>query len=195
MRSARFLALVFALVFVAACSSSRGPRLPALELADAPSPVADVPGFKDRLWQDGRVWLAGQPTRASLVALQERGLTTIVNLRTPREMADTTRVRYDEAAFADSLGLTYVRIPLGGNDFPYTPAAVDSFAAVMARHPGPLLLHCTSGGRATYLWVAYLVDRQDWPLAEACRRGEQLGWGPDPLTALLGRRLRTEYAD
>src|SRR2546423_11136059 len=49
--------------------------------------------------------ITGQPTEAGLRELKALGVTTIVNLRTPPEMA---KVNFDEAALAKELGMTYV---------------------------------------------------------------------------------------
>lgn len=133
------------------CASGRGARpVPAIGLdpAAAPQKIEDVPGVNVRLFRDGRVYIGGQPDSLALRALAERGVKTVVNLRTPTEMADRKNVPYDEPALARELGLAYVSVPLGGSAFPYTPAATDSFAAVLARTTEPVFLHCTVGGRA-----------------------------------------------
>ena len=160
-----------------------------------PDTVPDVEGVRARIFREGRVYIAGQPSHAALVTLGGRGVATVVNLRTPEEMADRARVPFDEAALADSLGLAYVSIPLGGDEFPYTPAAVDSFAAALDRSDGPVLLHCTVGWRASHLWAAYLVRHLDFPVDEAYARGESMGIGEMPFALLLDQPVRVVPAD
>ena len=86
-------------------------------------------------------------------------------------------------------------IPLGGDDHPYTPEAVSEFAAVLERHSGPVLLHCTVAWRASSMWVAYLITRHDSTLDEALARGESVNISPPPLQVLLGRNLTLRYEE
>jgi uncharacterized protein (TIGR01244 family) len=110
-------------------------------------------------------------------------------------MDDRERVPFDEAAVVDSLGMEYVHIPLGGDDHPYTPQAVDRFAGVLKRHDGPVLVHCTVAWRASYMWSAYLVREQGFSLEEAMARGKAMAIGKLPIEGLLGRSVRLVFAD
>jgi protein tyrosine phosphatase (PTP) superfamily phosphohydrolase (DUF442 family) len=159
-----------------------------------PDTVRDWGAFNARVWRDGRVFIAGQPDSAALVGANAHGVGCIVNLRTPSEMSDRKRVPYDEAALAASLGLEYVSLPMGDATHPYTAAAVDSLAAVLARQDGNVLLHCTVGWRATHMWVAYLVRHQGWSFPEALARGEHIALTESPFSGLLGRPVTLELA-
>src|SRR3954467_10048234 len=80
----------------------------------------------------------GQPTEKALRDLRAKGVTTIVNLRMPREMAG---VGFDEAALAKELGMRYVHIPMIGTPAnPYGPRELDTFAEAMASADGKVLL-------------------------------------------------------
>jgi protein tyrosine phosphatase (PTP) superfamily phosphohydrolase (DUF442 family) len=78
---------------------------------------------------------------------------------------------------------------------PYTPAAVKTFAATLEKHRGPVLVHCTVAWRASYMWAAYLILHQDYPLDAALARGEAIAISPPPLQGLLGRKLTLTYDD
>ncbi|MBI4915293.1 MAG: protein tyrosine phosphatase family protein [Acidobacteria bacterium] len=166
-----------------------------IDRASLPVKLTDLEGFERTICRDGRVFIAGQPTEAALERLKGLGVTAVVNLRTPKEMADRAQVPYDEAAAAARLGLEYVHIPLGGADFPYTPEAVDRFAAVLVAHPGPVLLHCTVAWRASYMWAAYLIRHGGLDLDAALARGRAIGISQDPLEGLLGRPIRLTLGD
>jgi uncharacterized protein (TIGR01244 family) len=166
-----------------------------IDRASLPVKLTDLEGFERTVCRDGRVFIAGQPTEAALEKLKALGVTAVVNLRTPKEMADRAQVPYDEAAAAARLGLEYVHIPLGGADFPYTPEAVDRFAAVLAAHPGQVLLHCTVAWRASYMWAAYLIRHEGLDLDAALARGRAIGISQDPLEGLLGRSIRLTLGD
>src|SRR5262245_44206399 len=73
------------------------------------------------------MFIGGQPTERALRELRAKGVTTVVNLRMPEEMA---RVGFDEAALVKELGIKYVYIPMRGTaDHPYGPKELDTFAA------------------------------------------------------------------
>ena len=179
-------------VLAAVGAAAQAPTAPvtAPEGSGAPVKVTDIEGVEARLYLDGRVYIAGQPSQAALARLKERGVTAVVNLRTPAEMADLKQVPFDEAAAVSALGMEYVHIPVNGRDFPYTTEAVDRFASVLVRHSGPVVLHCASGGRVSYLWSAYLIRHRGFSLDVALARGEAIGIAPNPLEGLTGRPVK-----
>src|SRR5262249_9865311 len=75
-------------------------------------------GFLGGTADAGPAYVAGQPTEAALREMAAQGVKTVINLRTQREMDNRQQVPYDEAAVAKELGITYVNIPLGGQDTP-----------------------------------------------------------------------------
>jgi len=138
------------------------------------------------------MFIAGQPTEKALRELKAKGVTTVVNLRMPEEMA---RVGFDEAALAKELGITYVYIPMRGSaDYPYGPKQLDTFAAAMAAANGKVLLHCTIAWRASHLWAAYLIRERKVPVADALAQTRMINLMDDmrmgdqqPLEGFLGR--------
>jgi len=139
------------------------------------------------------MFIGGQPTEKGLRELQTKGVTTVVNLRTPEEMA---RVGFDEAALAKELGLKYVYIPMRGTaEYPYGPKQLDTFAAAMAAADGKVLLHCTIAWRASHLWAAYLIRERNVPVADALAQTRminlmddmRMGGDQQPLEGFLGR--------
>ena len=58
------------------------------------------------------------------------------------------------------------------------------------RHRGTVRLHCTIGGRASYLWVAYVIRYQ----SQAPARGEAIAISPSSLAGLLRRPLAVVFA-
>ena len=189
------LILLFALNAAAATAQAPAAALATPEGSGLPIKVTDVEGVEARLYLDGRVYLAGQPNEAALAKLKERGVTAVINVRTPAEMSDPKLVPFDEAAAVAALGMEYVQVPLNGRDFPYTTDAVDRFAAVLGRHSGPVVLHCASAGRVSYLWAAYLIRHRNFTLADALARGEAVGITPNPLEGLTGRAITLAWED
>ena len=101
------------------------------------------------------------------------------------------------AAVAKELGMTYVHVPLGGPDTPYTPAAVEKVAAAIKAADGKVLLHCTVAWRASHMWAAYLVREKGVSYEDAVKAGEAMninGYKPPnatstPVEDLLGPTL------
>ncbi|HJQ12291.1 MAG TPA: sulfur transferase domain-containing protein [Gemmatimonadaceae bacterium] len=165
---------------------------------EVPAPVVlDNAGlFQDKFAQVGDdVFIAGQPTEKGLRELRSRGVTTVVNLRTPPEMA---KVPFDEPALARELGMDYVNIPMRGtSEMPYSPAALKQFADVMTNAKGKVLLHCTVAWRASHLWAAYLIQYRNVPVATALKDARminlmddmRMGDSEQPVESFLGRAL------
>jgi len=139
------------------------------------------------------MFIGGQPTEKALRDLRARGVTTVVNLRMPEEMA---RVGFDEAAVVKELGMKYVYIPMRGTaENPYGPKQLDAFAAAMAAADGKVLLHCTIAWRASHLWAAYLIRERHMPVATVLSQTRKInlmdnmrmGADQQPLEGFLGR--------
>lgn len=166
------------------------------QLSVVPAPVSlDTTGrFEAAFSRVGDdVYLAGQPTELGLRELHDKGVTTVVNLRTPEEMK---RVGFDEAALVKQLGMEYVYLPVRGNaEYPFSPETVKKFADAMARTKGKLLLHCTIAWRASHLWAAYLIADRGVPADAALKNAQavnlmgHMSMGTQPVEEFLGRRL------
>jgi uncharacterized protein (TIGR01244 family) len=165
------------------------------KIGPVPNPVAlETTGlFQDKFASVGDdMFIGGQPTEKALRDLKAKGVTTVVNLRMPEEMA---RVGFDEAALAKELGIRYVHIPMRGTaENPYGPKALDAFAAAMESAEGKILLHCTIAWRASHLWAAYLIRDRNMPVATALSQARMINlrdetWtgGQQPLEGFLGR--------
>ncbi len=107
--------------------------------------------------------MGGQPSEAALdrFAAESGGRGLVVNLRTDEEMAFLPY--YQRSVVAHGLGL--VHIPIKGSEL--DRPEVEAYAQVMAEHDGPVLLHCASGGRASYIWVMDKMRAEGWSADEA----------------------------
>jgi uncharacterized protein (TIGR01244 family) len=185
---------VAGVVLVGGCGQTRSD---ALGRADGPPPVVHggaVEGEKG-VFVAGPVYFAAQPDAAQLARLRERGVATVINLRSTGEMEKLKggEAPLDEAAEVQRLGMRYVHIPLGGDDG-YEPADVEAFARAMDAsgwdRSGPVLVHCASGGRARAMWQAYLVEERGYTLDEAAAVARTVGEEPTAVEKLLGRRVK-----
>ena len=145
------------------------------------------------------VFLAGPPTERGLREAKARGVTTVVNLRTPEEMQRS--VKFDEPALVSKLGMTYVSIPVRGDAaYPYSPEALKKFVEAVRATKGDVLLHCTIGWRASHLWAAYLIHERGIPVDAALANARAINLmdthrmgtnGKQPVEEFLGRTLPT----
>jgi uncharacterized protein (TIGR01244 family) len=189
-----------------AAVAALNPAVCAAQRLTGPHPARSVPApvvldphgqFQDKLAKVGDdVFISGQPTAKGLRELHSQGVTTVVNLRSPEEM--TKQVPFDESALVKSLGMKYVYIPVRGNaDFPYSPAALKSFAAAMTDAKGKVLLHCTVAWRASHMWAAYLIQYRQVPVGTALAQARSVNLMDDmrgdgnrqPAELFLGRSI------
>jgi uncharacterized protein (TIGR01244 family) len=150
-----------------------------------------------RVFVASDVYFAPQLDAEAFQRMAERGVRTVINLRSVNEMSELARDTsgepdgkpgFDEPAALRNLGMHYVHIPLGGDDG-YEPADVDAFTAAITASQGPVLVHCQSGARARTMWQAYLVRERGYSLNEAVEITRTVGDQPYPIERLLGRRL------
>lgn len=115
------------------------------------------------------LYTAGQPAQGDWQAIAARGVTTVVNLRTPKEMEGR-----DEAAEVQAAGMRYVSIPVAGAD------GIDDANALRLRDAlrgasGPVLLHCHSGNRAGGLLAVMAAHDEAMPAEQALALGRAAG--------------------
>lgn len=150
----RTAALAFALALAAGCASTA-------PMAKAPTValVEVLPGL----------YTAGQPAPTDWSAIAARGVTTVVNLRTPEELAGR-----DEAAEVRAAGLRYVEIPVAGADDITADNARRLHAALAPDH-GQVLVHCASGNRAGALLALEQAEFDGVPAEAALALARKAG--------------------
>jgi uncharacterized protein (TIGR01244 family) len=158
-RPAMFVAAFAAsLVLAAPSSAQKLVKQQSIPTIGAPQLMDTAGMFQARYAKVGDdMFIGGQPTERALRELKAQGVTTVINLRSPEEMA---RIGYDEARLVNELGMKYVYIPMRGTpEFPYSPDGLKKFTDAMASADGKVLLHCTIAWRASHMWGAYLIQQ------------------------------------
>ncbi|MBS1722007.1 MAG: dual specificity protein phosphatase family protein [Armatimonadetes bacterium] len=146
------------------------------------SPVTlERKGFEAFVADVGAAYVSGQPTADALRELKKEGFTTVVCVRTQEELDDRSEVPFDEPALLKELGMTYVHIPMG----PCDPEKVAEFTRAVNESKGKVLLHCTVGWRATYMWMAYLVTDRKYSIDDAWRDGMNMSVTVDRSELML----------
>lgn len=150
--------------------------------------VIPVHSFED-LYRYGNFYISAQPEVARLTFLKDQGIKTIINLRTEEENEVFREEFYDERFVAEKLGYTYFELPIESGPG-FTPENQAAFNSLLDTGT-PTLIHCSSGRRATYLFIAYLVQQQGVPLQEAVETGKQMIYR-SPLELLLDKEIVLE---
>ncbi|HQW82430.1 MAG: dual specificity protein phosphatase family protein [Rhodanobacteraceae bacterium] len=148
-------------------------------------PAAAATSALDGLQAYDRVFVAGQPTSADLALLKDRGITSVLNLRAPAEMAG---IGFDEAAELAALGIDYQSHPVAGGKA-FTAELLAAFAEQVAASDGKVLLHCASGARASLVYAAYAVKYRGLDIDTAMRTLEPFGGWPLPMERMIGEHL------
>src|SRR6185295_10716562 len=109
-------------------------------------------------WQVGDYYITAQPTEAGLAVAHGLGIQSVMCLRDATEGPNPPYLPFDaeEDTTLTGLGMNFANIPFAHSDaltqplFDIRAAAVLS---VLGTFPKPLLMHCSSGDRASALWA------------------------------------------
>ena len=121
-------------------------------------------------FQIGNFYVTAQPTEAGLGVAKERGIQSVICLRDAEEGAFEQYLPFDPAedkTLTLDLGMSFVNIPFPHNPTDPSPSLnisqplfdirALSVLAVLNQLPKPLLMHCSSGDRASALWAIHLI--------------------------------------
>jgi protein tyrosine phosphatase (PTP) superfamily phosphohydrolase (DUF442 family) len=119
-------------------------------------------------WQIGNYYVTAQPTEAGLAVAHRLGIKSVICLRDALETTYLEFLPFDpeeDRTLTTSLGMSFVNIP-----FPHSPTnpafnilqnqfniRAGAVLAVLKQLPQPLLMHCSSGDRASALWAVHLI--------------------------------------
>jgi len=150
------------------------------------------PLYTAKLFQHENIYIGPQPQLADFETLKSAGFTKVINMRNPDEM---DKLNFYEDYLLKKANIEYHLIPIGGEEFKYTPAKLEEFAQSLESSQGKILLHCASGHRASQLWAAYQVKYKGKSPDEALEMVKDMGWWPMPMEALLGKKLHVTIAE
>jgi uncharacterized protein (TIGR01244 family) len=139
-----------------------------------------IEGIRNQV-QIGDLLFGGQPSEEALAQLAAQGYKTVLSARTEPEL------RWDEKAKVESLGMTFVRIPMENPVTKITDEQVNNFAGLMENGERPMVLHCGSGNRVAGLWAVWLVEHKNVEPTEALRQAEEAGM--TSIRNVVGKRL------
>lgn len=115
------------------------------------------------------VMTGGQPSVSDLARLRQSGVTTVVNLRTAGE-----DLGFDERAEAESLGMTYISLPVSTTEGLNAGTAAQ-LRAILGDSNGPAFVHCGSGNRVGAIYAIGAHEIDGLPVNQALEIGRSAG--------------------
>ena len=123
-----------------------------------------------------RLFTSGQPTESQLASARAAGVEVVINLALHDDPRYSLR---DEPGTVESLGMTYVHIPVQFGA--PTEADLLAFFAAMDAHRGqPLLVHCGANYRVSAFLGLYNMLKIGQPRDEAFALMDSV-WKPNPV--------------
>ena len=116
------------------------------------------------------LYFSEQPDAQTLVEAGDRGVGVVINLREPAEMD------WDEAGSAQELGMTYYNLPIAAQSASFDAATMKKISALVGKHRDTkILLHCSSGNRASAWLAIHLVQDHGMHIENSVSLARQAG--------------------
>jgi uncharacterized protein (TIGR01244 family) len=112
-----------------------------------------------------RYYVTGQPSSPAYAAIASAGIKSVICVRQPGESAvpppvpSVTPFDTAEAAELAKLGVSYQSIPITREmtQQQFDAAATQAAIAVLSNGPAPVLVHCSTGDRASSVFAVVLI--------------------------------------
>lgn len=149
--------------------------------------VEVIKEFKDFFRYDNYI-IGGQPTLEALNWLKTGGVKLVINLRTDKENEQFLNTAFGEEKLLEGSGIKYISLPVSYPES-YNPETLSKFADVLNNSQEKVFIHCASGVRATYFFIAYLIYFKGYSLDEAIVIGKKMKYS-FPLEDILGKEIK-----
>jgi|SRR5271165_2959764 len=176
----RFSSLFCALFFLSLFSSV--PLWQTPPLTSSSSPIAakiSVTGISNAGKISDHLYRGAQPYLSNLAELKKLGIDTIVDLR-----AEFPQTRNRERLKAESLGIRFISIPVGGFFTPSSAQLAEFFHLLREAPPQTVFVHCEFGDDRTGAFIAaYRIAFDHWSADQALAEMDAFGfhrrWHPN----------------
>ena len=167
---------------------------PETDSSEAIGQKISVPGVPNVGKVTDHLYRGAQPGLNNLSELKKLGVTMIIDLR-----AESSGTAQEEKSRAESLGIRFVRVPIGGFSTPTNPALVQFFQIVRDSPEQTIFVHCEFGRDRTGVMIAaYRIAFQKWSTDHALMEMNSFGfnhlWHPSMITYVrnLPTRLQSD---
>ena len=157
-------------------------------LAMTPSDVGgpETWGASDNVTHLRHLYFSEQPDAEALRVARSKGVTTVIDLREPGESQWNERVAAEEA------GIEYLNIPIKKESDTLDSATLRAIsAAVEAQNGQPVLLHCSSGNRASAWLAVHLIEDHAMSKDDALVIARKAGLSMQGMERRVATYLRT----
>ncbi len=191
----RFSSPIFALLLSGALALAPSPIF--ARPGDSPRPSSaqkiSVPGVHNAGKVSEHLFRGSQPSLSELHQLKNLGITTIIDLR-----AEFPGLAESERKSAESLGIKFLRIPIGGFSNPTDSELAHFFQVLRDTPPQTIFVHCEFGKDRTGVMIAaYRIAFENWSSEQALSEMTDFGfnrlWHPSMITFVrnLPNRLQS----
>ncbi len=160
------------------------------EKANTLDSVEVIKEFKN-FYKSGNYYFGGQPTLEAINWLKSEGVKLFINLRTDSENEKFTKTAFNEGNLLNNIGIQYISIPVSYPDS-YNPETLQTLTGALTNHEGKVFIHCASGGRVKYFFMAYLVQSKGYSLNDAISFGKQMKYS-FLLENILGKEINLSF--
>ncbi len=180
----RFSSLIF--VPTLSLALTLGPTLAFAVPDDSPRASSaqkiSVPGVSNAGKVTEHLYRGAQPSLTELHQLKKLGITTIIDLR-----AESSHTADEEGRRADSLGIKFLRIPIGGFSNPTDAELAQFFQLLRDSSSQTIFVHCEFGRDRTGVMIAaYRIAFENWSPEQALSEMMDFGfnrlWHPSMIT-------------
>tara|TARA_R110002167_G_scaffold361510_2_gene579917 strand:- start:465 stop:1019 length:555 start_codon:yes stop_codon:yes gene_type:complete len=169
-RSFHFIAALLLAIsaFSPAWALDKVDKLATLELANLNHPVENI-------------YSSAQPTQDAFKGIAESGINVVVNLRPHSELD------WNEQALVESLGMTYINLPISGAT-DITTKNAQALTTLLAELKGKqILVHCSSSNRVGALSSLSAYQNNGGDIDASVDEGKK--WGLTRLETLVREKL------
>lgn len=132
--------------------------------------AAETWGAATQVIPAGRFFISDQPDALALERAKAEGVTVVISLRGESESD------WDEAGAAASLGLDFYRVPVNGKAPQLAAEPLIQISEIVQVNPDArILVHCSSGTRASAWLAVYLSDYLGMGVDEAIAVANETG--------------------
>ncbi len=157
-------------------------KAPPVSDADISEPVAW--GGASNVVNVKHLYISEQPDAATFAEAVEHDVRVVIDLREPGESD------WDEAGAAKEAGITYYNVPIAGSGDSFDPEAMQKISSLAKQHADHgILLHCSSGNRASAWFAIHLVDDHDMEVESAIGLARKTGLNKAPVEARVREYL------
>ena len=170
------------------------PSSPSAGSSEAIAQKISIPGVPNAGKVTDHLYRGAQPSLNNLGELVKLGVKTIIDLR-----AESPHTAAEEQVRAESLGIRFVRVPMGGFSTP-TDAELAEFFQILRDSPEQtVFIHCEFGRDRTGVMIAaYRIAFQKWSAEHALAEMNSFGfnhlWHPSMSSYVraLPTRMRSD---